>query len=103
MTMHVFARLGAPIALAVLAAVPVAVSAQNPPLRLISKMDVEYAEPFSCISGLRELSDGRIIVSDVREKTVQLIDLKKGTATKIGREGQGPGEWSTPQGLFAVP
>jgi hypothetical protein len=66
-------------------------------------MELEYAEPFSCISGLRELSDGRIVVTDVREKTVQLIDLKKGTSTKIGREGQGPGEWSTPQGLFAVP
>ena len=90
------------VAIALLATIPVAIAAQNPPLRVISKMELEYAEPFSCISGIRELSDGRIIVSDVREKTVQLIDLKRGTATKIGREGQGPGEWSTPQGVFAV-
>jgi hypothetical protein len=91
------------VVIGIIAAIPVASFAQNPPLRVISKMELEYPEPFSCISGIRELSDGRIIVSDVREKTVQLIDLKKGTATKIGREGQGPGEWSTPQGVFAVP
>ena len=96
-------RLMPGVAIALLAAIPMAIAAQNPPLRVISKMELEYAEPFSCVSGIRELSDGRIIVSDVREKTVQLIDLKKGTATKIGREGQGPGEWSTPQGVFAAP
>ena len=77
--------------------------AQQPPLRVISKPDLEYAEPFTCVSGIRELSDGRIIVSDVREKTVQLIDLRTGRSTKIGREGQGPGEWATPQALFALP
>ncbi len=88
------------------ACVPVAVAvveAQNPPLRTISKMDLEYAEPFSCISGFRELSNGRVIVSDAREKTVQLIDLRSGRTTKIGREGQGPGEWSTPMTLLALP
>ena len=78
-------------------------AAQNPPLRTISKMDLEYAEPFSCISGFRELSDGRVIVSDAREKTLQLIDLRTGVTKKIGREGQGPGEWSTPMALLALP
>jgi hypothetical protein len=101
--MRVSSRLTHGVAFACVLATPVVLAAQNPPLRVISRMDLEYAEPFSCISGLRELSDGRILVSDVREKTVQLIDLVKGTATKIGREGQGPGEWSTPQALLAVP
>jgi hypothetical protein len=78
-------------------------AAQNPPLRTISKLDLEYAEPFSCISGFRELSSGRVIVSDAREKTLQLIDLRTGAVTKIGREGQGPGEWSTPITLMALP
>jgi hypothetical protein len=95
-------RLIRAIALASASVIPGVVTAQNPPLRIISKMELEYAEPFSCVSGVRELSDGRIVVSDVREKTVQLID-KNGTSIKIGREGQGPGEWTTPQGLFALP
>jgi len=79
------------------------VSAQDPPLRTLSRVDLEYAEPFSCVSGVRELSDGRLVVADVKEKTVQLIDLRRGTATRIGQEGQGPGEWSTPMGLYSLP
>ena len=101
--MRRFSRFSHGVAIACVIAASVPVSAQNPPLRVISKMELEYAEPFTCVSGVRELSDGRIIVSDVREKTVQLIDLRRGTATKIGREGQGPGEWSTPQALIAAP
>ena len=87
-------------AIAVGAAATVA-AAQDPPLRTISRLDLEYGEPFSCISGLRELSNGRVIVADAREKTVQLIDLRSGAVTKIGREGQGPSEWAAPSGLFA--
>jgi hypothetical protein len=91
------------LSLASVMAFATALAAQDPPLRTISKLDVEYAEPFSCVSGFRELADGRLIVADVKEKTVQLIDLRAGKATKIGQEGQGPGEWSTPMGLFALP
>jgi hypothetical protein len=98
-----FSHLARAAALASIMAVATAVAAQDPPLRTISKLDVEYAEPFSCVSGFRELADGRLIVADVKEKTVQLIDLRGGTATKIGQEGQGPSEWSTPMGLFALP
>src|SRR5688500_2183971 len=77
-------------------------AAQEPPVRTISKLDIEYAEPFSCIGGLRELSNGRVIVGDPREKTLALIDLRSGTVTKIGREGQGPSEWGVPGNLLAA-
>ena len=75
--------------------------AQDPPLRTLTKYDLEYTEPFSCISGLRELSDGRIVVADQREKLLQIINLRSGAVVKVGREGQGPGEWGVPAGLFA--
>jgi hypothetical protein len=83
-------------------AVTGSIAVQDPPLRTISKMDLEYGEPFSCIAGVRELSNGRVIVTDTREKTVQLIDLRSGSATKIGREGQGPGEWAVPGAVYAA-
>jgi hypothetical protein len=73
------------------------------PLRTLTKPDAEYAEPFTLINGVRELRDGRVIVSDTREKTVQILDLKTGTATKIGREGSGPGEYALPARLLAMP
>ena len=85
---------------ALFASVSTAVLTQDPPLRTLSKVDFEYDEPFSCISGLRELSDGRIVVADQREKTVQIINLRTGATVKVGREGQGPGEWAAPAGIF---
>ena len=63
-----------------ISAAPVAAQA---PLKTLTKPDVEYAEPFTQINGVRELRDGRVIVADVREKTVQIVDLKAGTAQKV--------------------
>jgi hypothetical protein len=71
--------------------------------RPIGKVDVEYPEPFTAISGLRELRDGRVIVSDSRDKSLQLIDFERGTATPVGRAGAGPGEWGFPSRLYALP
>ena len=87
-------------AASLVAAVPAAAQA---PLKTLAKPDVEYGEPFTQINGVRELKDGRVIVSDVREKTVQLVDLKTGSAQKIGREGSGPGEYAMPMRLLALP
>ena len=87
-------------AASLLAALP---AAAQGPLKTLTKPDAEYAEPFTQINGVRELRDGRVIVSDVREKTVQLVDLKAGAAQKIGREGSGPGEYAMPMRLLALP
>jgi hypothetical protein len=71
--------------------------------RALAKPDVEFAEPFTNVNGVRELRDGRVVVSDVRDKTVQLIDFRSGRATKIGREGNGPREYALPLALIALP
>jgi hypothetical protein len=73
------------------------------PTRTYAKHDVEYAEPFSQIVGLRELSDGRVVIADARDKILQIIDFKGGAPKKIGREGSGPGEWLTLSRLLAYP
>ena len=77
--------------------------AQNVPTRTLSKPDAEYSEPFTQIAGVRELKDGRLIVIDPRDKTVQVVDMARGSATKIGREGAGPGEYGLPMRLMALP
>ena len=87
-------------AASILVALPV--GAQTP-LKTLAKPDAEFAEPFTQINGVRELRDGRVIVSDPREKTVQVVDLKSGSAQKIGREGSGPGEYALPMRLLALP
>jgi hypothetical protein len=73
------------------------------PLKRLTNPDVEYSEPFTVINGIRELRDGRVIVSDVREKMVQVIDLVRQSATPVGREGSGPGEYAMPMRLLALP
>ncbi|HEX7122259.1 MAG TPA: hypothetical protein VF178_07790, partial [Gemmatimonadaceae bacterium] len=77
--------------------------AQSVPTRTLSRPAAEYAEPFTQIAGVRELRDGRVIVADPRDKVVQVIDLRSGTAQTIGREGSGPGEYAIPMSLFALP
>jgi hypothetical protein len=77
--------------------------AQNVPTRTLSKPDAEFSEQFTQIAGIRELRDGRVIAIDPRDKTIQVVDLRAGTATKLGREGSGPGEYGMPLRLLALP
>ncbi|MDQ8164590.1 MAG: hypothetical protein P3A28_02380 [Gemmatimonadota bacterium] len=88
-------------AAAVLVAAPVVAAAQRP--LTLSKPESEYGEPFTAISGIRELKDGRVLVADARDKTLQLIDLRSGAATAVGREGSGPGEYGLPMRLVPLP
>lgn len=73
------------------------------PTRVIGKPDVEFSEPFTQLNGVRELKDGRVIATDVRDKVIHLIDFKSGRLSKIGREGSGPKEFGLPMGLAALP
>jgi hypothetical protein len=77
-------------------------AAQNPPVKRLSQPQAEYAEPFTDIGAIRELSDGRVIVVDARELTVKLVDFRTGAATTIGRSGEGPGEYRWPSRLYAL-
>lgn len=86
--------------LAALAAVSPAETQQR---LTLAKPDVESTESFTQITSIRELPSGKVLVSDTRDKVVQLLDLATGTMTKVGREGQGPGEYSLPRGLYGLP
>jgi len=69
----------------------------------LTKPDAELAEPFTRIRSIRETPSGKLLVSDMQDKVVQLVDLGAGTVTKVGREGQGPGEYALPSDLYAMP
>lgn len=90
-------------ALLIVALVSTPAVAQQVATRTLTKPDAEYSEPFTRLTGFRELRDGRVLVSDQRDKTLQAIDLKTGSAVAIGREGSGPMEWSLPGRLVGMP
>jgi hypothetical protein len=74
-----------------------------PERRFTAQPIARWAEPMSEVAGVRELSDGRVIVLDSREQRLVLVDLATGAAQAIGRRGQGPGEYSRAVRLVPVP
>lgn len=76
--------------------------AQNPPTRKLSRPQAEFAEPFTDVGSVRELSNERVVVVDARELTVKLVDMRGGTSTLVGRNGDGPGEYRWPGRLYAL-
>ncbi|MBC7894160.1 MAG: hypothetical protein H7066_02045, partial [Cytophagaceae bacterium] len=71
--------------------------------RAIAAPDAEHPTVFSSVSGVRELSDGRLVVVDRRERAVLLVDFARRTSERIGREGAGPGEIAQPASLLGLP
>lgn len=77
--------------------------AASVPTHALSRADARHAEPFTTVAGVRELADGRLIVVDRGEKSIQLLDLAAGSATGVGHEGGGPNEYRQPTSAFALP
>ncbi len=74
------------------------VSAGSP---LPAPTDILNAE-FSTVSAVRELSDGRLLVIDERERRLLVVDWRNGTTRVVGREGRGVGEYTEPRVLFSI-
>lgn len=102
--MNAHGSAGPSLAIAIAASLLLASAAAHaqPRPRPLPRPEAEFPEPFSAISGLRELRDGRVLVADSRDKTLQLLDFARGTATPVGRAGAGPGEWSFPSSLYPL-
>ena len=70
---------------------------------VLGKPDAETSESFTQITAIRELPSGKLLVADSRDKVVQLVDLATGATVKVGREGNGPGEYALPIALIGLP
>jgi hypothetical protein len=78
---------------------------QQPPVREV-RLGAPVAtltHEFTQLRGVRELPDGRLLVSDRLEPALYVVDLKTGRATRIGREGSGPEEYRMPSTLLPLP
>ncbi len=50
-------------------------------------------EEFTAITSVRELRDGRVLVTDGREQRLVVADFRTGRVEQVGRKGGGPGEY----------
>ena len=57
------------------------------------ELEAEHPEPFSFLSGFRELPDGRLLAPDPLSQVLLRVDLDAGTADTLGGVGEGPGEY----------
>jgi hypothetical protein len=60
------------------------------------------ANEFSDLSAMRELRDGRVLLFDRTESQLFVADFASGATTKVGRTGQGPGEYQIIVALVAL-
>ena len=93
-----------PLATLLVLALPAGAEAQGtPPVVSLTRPDVRFAMEFSAVSGVRELANGQVLVSDGIEETLLRIDPRTGRTDTLGRAGQGPGEYKGPDALHALP
>jgi hypothetical protein len=79
-----------------------ALTAQVPELKL-ARPDARYDRELSSITGLLELPDGQLLVSDGLDETLLRINLSTGKTDTVSRTGAGPGEYKGPDLLFGMP
>ncbi len=73
------------------------------PVTTLDQPDATFAEPFSSVAGMLELPDGRLMVADGLGQALLVVDMATGGVDTIGRIGQGPGEYKSPDGVFPLP
>ncbi len=78
---------------AALATAPLGISAQGVAQVRLRPADATLPYEFTRVGALRELSDGRVIVTDAGDAKLLMGDLRAGSVTQIGRQGRGPGEY----------
>lgn len=78
--------------------------AQQPaPIVRLTKPDAVLPREFSQIRGVRELRDGRLLITDWTDEVLLVADLRTGGVRQLGRKGAGPREYRLPAALLPLP
>lgn len=67
------------------------------------ELDASFPVPFAYLSGVRELSDGRLLAADPLSQVLLRVDLEAGAADTLGRQGEGPQEYQGPDHVLPLP
>ncbi len=75
---------------------PVGLGAQLPRERRLDGPVTRLSHDFVSITSVRELRDGRVLVTDPRGDLFAVADFARDEVTAVGRKGRGPGEYDWP-------
>jgi hypothetical protein len=81
---------------------PSALVAQAPARLSVGAPIATLTEEFSGLYSMRELADGRVILSDNRENRLVVADFTANSVRGLGRPGDGPGEFRRTTRLFPL-
>jgi len=79
--------------IAVACAMSSSLAAQRPAIIKLQPQDARLETAFTAITSIRELSDGRVLVTDPRDLQLVVADFRSGDVRQISRRGGGPGEY----------
>ena len=79
------------------------VQSTSPPTLTLGRADKVLSQEFTQIRGIRELPDGRVLVSDRLDNGVVVVDFGANSVRQIGRTGRGPAEYRLPTTLTPLP
>jgi hypothetical protein len=82
----------------ILLAVPVL--AQEPAPRRLPSSIIPLKTPVATISGVRELRDGRLLLSDGKQAGLWMVDAASGAMTRIGTVGGDELQYAQPGGFY---
>jgi hypothetical protein len=66
---------------------------QQVPSVPLGAAEARSSEAFTSIFAVREMSDGRVLVTDNLDNAIRIVDLDRGTVRELGRRGRGPREY----------
>jgi 6-bladed beta-propeller len=72
------------------------------PMLEIGQMDADPAYELSRVRGVVRLSDGRIVVGEAGASELRYFDAHGEYIRTVGRKGEGPGEFSSLFGIYAL-
>ena len=87
---------------AAILSLPTLAAAQQPTSVRLQPHDARLETGFTAITSIRELSDGRILVTDPRDLQLVVADLKTGDVQQVSRRGAGPGEYGMAGLVYAI-
>jgi hypothetical protein len=81
---------------------PVAGLAQTPRSIALPPHDARLETAFTSVTSVRELSDGRLLVTDPQDLQLVVADPRSGGLRQVSRRGAGPGEYGMAAPVFGI-